>query len=200
MTRMTTLLLCAVAFSAVPVSADDDLEVLWEEPYDFSHLTEGFWSYGPYYTQDDFTLGTYSVLQAVECWAFYSPEEPDYHPQPFHVNLRYDHYGMPGQIYIASYSYDVEETYTGDDYQGRYPVYHYRLNLIDDIGIEAGTPFWLEIYSVAENFKWGARNQGNLYYMWNQYDSSAFFRLLGTPSGEEVQPASWGEIKAGFSD
>jgi len=197
MTRITILLLVVVAFSAVPAPADDDLQVLWEEPYDFSHLSGGFGSWGPHYTQDDFTLATDAVLQAVECWAFYYPDEPDHHPQLFHVGLRYDHYGMPGEYYIASYCPHPIETYTGDDYLGL-PVYHYRLNLVDDIGVDAGTPFWLEIYSVAENFDWGIRNTGNLYYTWTQYDASAFFRLLGTPLDTDVQPASWGEIKATF--
>jgi hypothetical protein len=197
MARITIFLLCALTFSAIPGLADDELEVLWEEPYDFSLLNGGFQSWGPHYTQDDFTLATDAVLQAVECWAFYW--EDSTHPQAFYVSLRYDHYGMPGGYYIASYSYDLEETYTGDDYQGR-PVYHYRLNLMDDIDVEAGTPFWLEIYSEADYFDWGVRNGGNLYYLWNQYDSSAFFRLLGTPEETGVEPASWGEIKAGFSD
>jgi hypothetical protein len=199
MNRITPFCIFALVFSAALVSADDDLEVLWEEPYDFSHMTGCFWSYGPYYTQDDFTLETYSVLEAVECWALYCLEEPDQHPQPFVVSLRYDHYGMPGQVYRADYSNDVDETYTGDDYMGMYPVYHYRLNLTDGIGVEGGTPFWLEIYSEAENFMWAARSYGNLYHQWNQYDYSAFFRLLGTPEDTAVEPASWGEIKAGFS-
>ncbi|MCX7021440.1 MAG: hypothetical protein NTW26_04025 [bacterium] len=72
--------------------------------------------------------------------------------------------------------------------------------MINDIGVEAGTPFWLEIYSVAEHFDWGTRSTGNLYYMWDQCDFSAFFRLLGTPLDTGVQTASWGEIKAGFSN
>ncbi|HUT98628.1 MAG TPA: hypothetical protein VM054_06095, partial [bacterium] len=203
MTRMTILLLCALTFSAtlgltgaVGVSSphrDDDLQVLWEEPYDFSHLSGGFGSWGPHYTQDDFTLATDAVLQAVECWAYYYPDEPDHHPQLFHVGLRYDHYGMPGEYYIASYCPHPKETFTGDVYLDMFPVYHYRLNLVDDIGVEAGTPFWLEIYSVAENFDWGIRNTGNLYYTWTQYDASAFFRLLGTPLDTDVQSASWGE-------
>jgi hypothetical protein len=198
MTRAAILLLCALTFSATLGLADDDLQVLWEDPYDFSLMNGAFASYGTFYTQDDFTLETDSVLQAVECWAIYMGE-PD-HPQPFYVGLRYDHYGMPDGYYRASYSYDVEETYTGDDYMGMFPVYHYRLNLIDDIGVDAGTPFWLEIYSVAEHFLWGARDIGNLYFMWSEHPFSAFFRLLGTPLDTGVEAASWGEIKAGFSD
>jgi hypothetical protein len=164
-------------------------------------MTGGFSSWGPHYTQDDFTLETDAILYAVECWAYYW-HEPDYHPQPFYVGLRYDHYGMPGGYYRASYCSHPEETFTGDVYMGKYPVYHYRLDLIDEfgIGIEAGTPFWLEIYSVAEDFSWGTRHPGNLYYTWQQYDCSAFFRLLGTPLDTGVEPASWGEIKAGYSD
>ncbi|MCX7021439.1 MAG: hypothetical protein NTW26_04020 [bacterium] len=97
MTRATILLLCALTFSATLGLADDDLQVLWENPYDFSSLAGGFASYGTYNTQDDFTLETDSVLEAVECWAFYYLGDPDPHPQPFYVNLRYDHYGMPGE-------------------------------------------------------------------------------------------------------
>jgi hypothetical protein len=200
----TLALSAALSFTgAVGVSsphrADDDLQVLWEEPYDFSYMTGGFSSWGPHYTQDDFTLETDAIISAVECWAYYGVE-PDHHPQPFYVGLRYDHYGMPGGYYAASYSPHPEETYTGDVYMGIYPVYHYLMNLIDDIGVEAGTPFWLEIYSVAEDFSWGTRHPGNLYYTWQQYNCSAFFRLLGTPLDTGVDPASWGEIKAGYSD
>jgi hypothetical protein len=200
MFRGIITILSALTFSASLALADDDLQVLWEEPYDFSSLTGGFADYGPYYTQDDFTLATDSLLQAVECWTFYYPDDSDNHPKPFYVRLRYDHYGMPGGYYITSYAYDVEETYTGDVYMGRYPVYHYLLNLEDTLGIDGGTPFWLEIYSQTENFQWGARNTGNLYFMWNEQPYSAFFRLLGTPLDTDVQTATWGEIKATYSD
>ena len=100
---------------------------------------------------------------------------------------------------LVSQVRDVEETYTGDNFQGK-PVFHYRLNLSNPMDVEGGTPFWLEIYSQTENFQWGATNYGNLYFNWNEQPYSAFFRLLGTPEDTGVQPASWGEIKAGFSD
>jgi hypothetical protein len=195
MTRMTILLLCALTFS-VALGLDYP-QVLWENPYDFSLMTAGFWSYGPYYTHDDFTLDGNSSLEAVECWGFYSSGSDN--PQPFNVALRYDHYGMPGSYYDWTVVTDVEETYTGDKFQGK-PVFHYRLNFPDPMDVEGGMPFWLEIWSYADYFKWGAEDGGLLYYQWNPVERSAFFRLLGTTGEPGVQAASWGEIKAGFSD
>jgi hypothetical protein len=199
MTRITTLILVAVALSAVPVAADDDLQVLWDQCYDFLFMNTGFEIFGEYYTQDDFTLETDAELEVVECWAYYYPDEPA-HPRPFEVNVRYDQYGMPGAYYFRDRigGDDLEETYTGFDYHG-HPLYQYRLN-IEPCYIEAGTPFWLEIRSDAENCRWGAKDPGNLYYLWYPWDKAAYFRLLGTPEDTLVQPASWGEIKAGFTD
>ena len=99
MTRITILLLLVVAFSAVPVAADDELQVLWDQCYDFAFMNGGWGIYGEYYTQDDFTLETDADIEVVEFWAFYSPEEPA-HPRPFDVNVRYDQYGMPGAYYF----------------------------------------------------------------------------------------------------
>ncbi|MCX7022888.1 MAG: hypothetical protein NTW26_11585 [bacterium] len=198
MTRTITFLLCALTFSATLGLADDDLEVLWEEPYDLVRMNGGFGIYGEFYTQDDFTLETDAVLEAVECWAYYYFPDDDYHPQPFNVTIRYDHYGMPGGYYITTRTFDVEETDTGDDYH-EYRVWHYRLN-IDPRHVDGGTRFWLEIRTDARNCKWACKDVGNLYFQWNQWDKAAFFHLLGTPEDTRVQPASWGEIKAGFSD
>ncbi len=209
MTRTITFLLCAVAFSAAlgftgaigvssPSRADDDLEVLWDQYYDFGFMNGGFGIYGEYYTQDDFTLETDAELEAVECWAYYYPEEPDYHPQPFNVTVREDHYGMPGGYYFTPRTFDVEETYTGFDYHG-HPLYHYRLN-IEPRDVDGGMTFWLEIRTDAENCNWGCKTTGNLYYQWNQWNKAAFFRLLGTPDDTRVEAASWGEIKAAYSE
>ncbi len=195
MTKMTVLLLCTVTFLVTTGLAEPD--VLWEQPYDFPLMTTGFWCYGPYYTHDDFTLDTDSALEAVECWGFYSSTSDN--PQPFNVALRYDHYGMPGSYYDWTYVTDVEETYTGDNFQGK-PVVHYRLSWSNPMDVEGGMTFWLEIWSYADYFKWGAEDGGLLYYQWNPAERSAFFRLLGTPEDTGVQPMSWGEIKAGFSD
>ena len=199
--KTTILFLCAVAFSAAFGLADDDLEVLWEEPYDLVLMNGAFPGWGPHYTHDDFTLETDAVLEAVECWAIYYFPDDDYHPQPFTVTIRYDHYDMPGSIYKAVRVYDVEETDTGDDYGygDVYRVWHYRLNM-GGCHVDGGTPFWLEIRTDAENFKWACRDVGNLYYQWNQWDKAAFFRLLGTPDDTRVEAASWGEIKATYSD
>ncbi len=197
MTRMTTLLLCALALSAAISLADDDLQVLWDQYYDFGFMNGGFGIYGEYYTQDDFTLETDAELEAVECWAYYYPEEPA-HPRPFNVNVRYDQYGMPGAYYFRTRTFDLEETYTGFDYHG-YPLYHYRLN-IEPVHIDGGTRFWLEIRTEAENCKWANRSVGNMYYQWYQWDKAAYFRLLGTPEDTGVEAVSWGEIKAGYSD
>jgi len=199
MTRITILLLVVVAFSAVPAPADDDPQVLWDQCYDYQFIHGGKGIYGEYYTQDDFTLETDAELEAVECWAFYYPEEPA-HPRLFYVNVRYDQYGMPGAYYFRTTTGgdDLEETYTGFDYHG-HPLYHYLLN-IEPCHIEAGTPFWLEIRTEAENCTWGSKTTGNLYSQWYQWDEAAYFRLLGTPEESNVEPASWGEIKAGYSD
>jgi len=196
---MTTLLLCAVAFSTVPVAADDDLQVLWDQCYDYLFMNGGWGIYGEYYTQDDFILDTDAEVEAVEFWAYYYPEEPA-HPRPFEANVRYDQYGMPGAYYFRTRvgGDDLEETDTGFDYQG-HPLYHYRLN-IEPCHIEAWTPFWLEIRSDAENCRWGSKTIGDLYFQWNPVQCSAYYRLLGTPEEPGVESASWGEIKATYSD
>ncbi|MCK4595049.1 hypothetical protein KAU45_11140 [bacterium] len=201
MTRTTILLLCVVALSAVPGLADDELEVLWEDPYDLPIMNSVWASWGPYYTQDDFTLDTRSLLKVIEYWAIYYYPDDDDHPQQFTFSIRYDHYGMPGgwkKVFRPPLR-NIEETDTGDVYLG-YTVWHYRVDLGSGFRLDGGTPWWLEIYSDAENFKWGARSQGNLHHQWNQWDKSAFFRILGTPDDTRVEAASWGEIKAGFSD
>jgi hypothetical protein len=198
MTRIALLFLFVIALSAVPVAADD-LEVLWDQCYDYLLMFGGWEIYGEYYTQDDFTLETDAEIEVVECWAYYYPEEP-VHPRPFDVNIRYDQYGMPGAYYFKDRvgSDDLEEIDTGFEHGG-HPVYLYRLN-IEPCHIEAGTPFWLEIRSDAENCKWGSKDIGDLYFQWYPVYCSAYFRLLGTPEDTGVQAASWGEIKAGFSD
>lgn len=199
MTRITTLLLLVVAFSVVPVVADDDLEVLWDQCFDYLFMNGGWQIYGEYYTQDDFTLETDAEIEVVEFWAYYYPEEPA-HRGSFWANVRYDQYGMPGAYYFRDWvgSDDLEEIDTGYEYCGHI-LYLYRLN-IEPCHIEAGTPFWLEIRSYAENCKWGSKTSGNLYFQWYPVYCSAYFRLLGTPEDTRVETASWGEIKAGFSD
>jgi len=200
MTRITTLLLLVVAFSVVPVVADDDPQVLWDQCYDYQFIHGGKWIYGEYYTQDDFTLETDAEIEVVEFWAYYYPEEPA-HPRPFEANVRYDQYGMPGAYYFRTTTGgdDLEETYTGFDYMGYLRVYYYRLNIVPQ-HVDGGTPFWLEIRSDAENCRWVMKSGGNLYSQWYQWDEAVYFRLLGTPEETNVQPMSWGEIKAGFSD
>ncbi|OGD74483.1 MAG: hypothetical protein A2Y64_01895 [Candidatus Coatesbacteria bacterium RBG_13_66_14] len=199
MTRITILLLVAVTFTAVPVVADDDLEVLWDQGFDYESMIGGWMIYGEYYTQDDFTLETDAEIEVVEFWAYYYPEEPAYHLS-FWANVRYDQYGMPGAYYFRDWvgPDDLEEIDTGYDHGGHI-LYLYRLN-IEPCHIEAGTPFWLEIRSEAENCKWGFETGGILYFQWDPWSQETFFRLLGTPDETSVQPASWGEIKAGFSD
>ncbi|MCX7022386.1 MAG: hypothetical protein NTW26_08975 [bacterium] len=198
MKRIATLLMF-VAFSVVPVAADDDLEVLWDQCFDYLLMMGGFGIYGEHYTQDDFTLETDAEIEVVEFWAHYYPEEPAYHLS-FWANVRYDQYGMPGAYYFRDWvgPDDLEEIDTGFDYNGHI-LYLYRLH-IEPCHIEAGTPFWLEIRSDAENCMWGIKGGGNLYYQWYQWHQATYFRLLGTPEDTGVQTASWGEIKAGFSD
>ena len=206
MLKKTTLLLCVVAFSATLGLADDDLEVLWEEPYaPFPIMSGAFKSWGEYYTQDDFILDTDALIKAIECWAIYTPfDDEDDHPQPFRISIRYDHYGMPGGLKLSAslpLQY-IDETDTGDVYgygEDAPKVWHYRFDF-SGWRLDGGTPWWLEIRTEAQNFAWGARSVGNLYHQWNEHFYSAFFRLLGHFEETAVQSASWGEIKAGFVD
>ncbi len=202
MTRITIPLLCALTFSAAFGLADDDLEVLWEYPYDPVLMNRAFSSWGRYYTQDDFILEADSRVVFIEFWGIYSPDD-DYHPQPFWIIFRYDHYGMPGRYFDGARIplQGIVETDTGEDYHGK-TVYHYRIDLSGSpMGIDAGL-WWLDIGAETENFKWGGRGQtgGILYHQYLQYNASAYFRLLGTRDDTRVEAASWGEIKAGFSD
>jgi hypothetical protein len=199
MTRITILLLVVVAFSAVPVAADDDTQVLWDQGLDYESMNGGWMIYGEYYTQDDFTLETDADIEVVEFWAYYYPEEPAYHLS-FWANVRYDQYGMPGAYYFRDWVNPVyvEEIDTGYEYCGCI-LYQYRLN-IEPQHIDGGTPFWLEIRSDAENCKWGFENGVILYFQWDRCSQDTFFRLLGTPDESNVEPASWGVIKAVYSD
>ncbi len=198
MTRITILLLCALTFSAAFGLADDDLEVLWEYPYDPVLMNSAFSSWGRYYTQDEFILETDSKVMFIEFWGIYSPDD-DYHPQPFWIIFLYDHYGMPGGYFDGGCLPlgAITETDTGEDYHGN-PVYHYSIDISGEpMSIDAGQ-WWLDISAETENFKWGGRGQtgGILYHNYLQYNASVYFRLLGTPSGAGVEETSWGEIKA----
>ena len=97
---------------------------------------------------------------------------------------------------------DVTDIDTGDDLYG-VDVYHTKLllNEEDYIFIEAGETYWLELYWTGFiDCGWLCENVGNARQNGHEYYLSTFFRILGTPSGEGVEPASWGEIKAGFSE
>src|SRR4030042_1011558 len=119
-------------------------------------------------------------------------------PEPFIVTIRYDWYGKPDGTYWSDRLTDVTDTDTGSDY-ANYDIWQSRILLreSESIHIEAGTPFWLEIYFTGPSFGWTAREWGNVHIDWEEYPWSALFRVLGTPDAG-VEDSSWGEIKATF--
>jgi hypothetical protein len=181
-----------------PCPEASDLEVLWANPYDFALLSWILESWGDYRTQDDFILTSSGWVKGFECWFLYA-DSP--HPQPFEVTLRYYDHGHPGDIFWTAHVTDVTDTNTGDDLFG-FDVWHSLLLLDEEdyVFIEAGPPHWLEIYWTGYGGAWCCEEDGNAYSDGREWDLSVFFTVLGTPSGAAVQPASWGEIKAEFSD
>jgi hypothetical protein len=192
-------LACAAAWGGDMVRAappPPGLDVLWANPYEYDWLTYGFSSSGGHDTQDDFTLENSGVVKGFECWFIYETD----HPKPFTATIRYDTGGDPaGTLWTADIT-DVTDTDTGDDWSG-FNVYRTELLLEEDdyVFVEAGTTFWLELYwTGVPSGSWLCEDIGNLHFDGDIYDFSAFFIILGTPSGEDVQTASWGEIKATF--
>ncbi|MCX7021441.1 MAG: hypothetical protein NTW26_04030 [bacterium] len=193
-------LACAAAalggVSATPAPPPPDLDVLWENPYDYELLVYGLLSNGSDHTQDDFTLEESGVVKGFECWFCYDGN----HPQPFTATMFYDYDGKPsGRKWIADIS-DVTDTDTGDDF-GDLDVYHTKL-LLDEgdyVFIEAGATFWLELYWTGFYYGvWLCESGGNAHFNGDEYNLSTFFTILGVRSGEYVEAVSWGEIKATF--
>jgi hypothetical protein len=192
-------LACAAAWGGIVVPTappPPDLQVLWEFPYEYELLVGGLKSNGGTHTQDDFALENSGVVKGFDCWFTYDGN----HPQPFTATMFYDYDGRPGGRRWMAYITDVTDTDTGDDFYDD-DVYHTRLLLDEEdyVFIEAGETYWLELYW--EGFItgcWLCAGGGNAHCDGDEFNLSTFFTILGTPSGEEVQTASWGEIKAGF--
>lgn len=194
-------LACAAAWGGAVFQAappPPDLQTLWEFPYEYELLFSGLASNGAFHTQDDFILESSGVVKGFECWFIYDGN----HPQPFTASIFYDYDGRPsGRKWMADIT-DVTDTDTGDDL-GDFDVYHTQLLLEEEdyVFIEAGTTYWLELYWTGFYYGvWLCALGGNAHQNGDEYYLSTFFRILGTPSGEGVEAASWGEIKAGFSE
>ena len=189
--------------SATPAPPLPDLEVLWENPYDYELLYTALASHGYYHTMDLFTLENAGVVKGFECWFFYNYD----YPVPFNAAIRHDNNGWPGDGLWTARITDVTNTFTGDEWWGEDDwfedsgVYHTLLLLEEEdyVLIEAGRPFWLKLQST-DYGAWCCEEGGTAYYNGEIYDLSTFFTILGTPSGGNVESASWGEIKAGFSE
>jgi len=182
--------------SATPAPTPPDLDVLWSNPYEYEWLTFGFPSNGGHHTQDDFILDNPGVVKGFECWFCYDGN----HPQPFTATIRYDSGGNPGGTLWTADITNVGDYYTGDRF---WDLNVQRTLLLleeeDYVLVEAGRPFWLELFWTGfYHGYWLCEDIGNLYCNDYRYDFSAFFTILGTSSGEDVEAASWGEIKATF--
>ncbi len=173
-----------------------DLQVLWENTYDYELIAGSLRSNGGYHTQDDFIFGESGVIMGFDCWFCYDGN----HPKPFTAIIFYDYGGNPsGRRWMADIT-DVTDIDTGDDSYGD-DVYRTELRLDEEdyVFIEAGTTFWLELYwNGLLNGYWLCEMGGNAHCNGDEYNLSTFFTILGVPSGEGVQSASWGEIKASF--
>jgi hypothetical protein len=173
-----------------------DLEVLWEFPYEYELVVSALRSNGGYRTQDDFIFENSGVVKGFECWFCYDGN----HPKPYEGTIFYDHNGWPGSRYWIADITDVTDTDTGDDW---YDFDVYRTTLLldeeDYVFIEAGELLWLELYwDGLLNGYWLCALGGNAHCNHHEYNLSTFFTILGTPSEEGVESASWGEIKASF--
>ncbi len=171
--------------------------VLWANQYDYELLTQALPSNGGNRTQDDFELENSGWIKGFECWFIYNGN----HPQPFELTIRYDHYGRPGGTFWTAYVTDVTDGDTGDDFW-EYDVWHTQLLLDEEdyVYIEAGTPYWLEIFWTGFiSGYWCCGDGGNAHWNGVEYPLSVFFTVLGTP-GSGVEESSWGEIKAGFTE
>jgi len=195
-------LACAAAWGGEVARAappPPSLQTLWENPYDYELLVAGLCSNGGDHTQDDFTFEESGVIMGFDCWFCYDGN----HPQPFTATIYYDYDGRPsGRKWMADIT-DVTDTDTGDTWgeEDDLEVYHTQLLLEDEdyVFIEAGTLFWLELYWTGFYYGvWLCESGGNAHHNGDEYNLSTFFTILGVPSGEDLEPASWGEIKATF--
>jgi len=174
------------------------MQTLWEFTYEFDLLEAGLPCNGGCHTQDDFTFEESGVIMGFDGWFIYDGN----HPQPFTAIIFYDYDGRPsGRKWMADIA-DVTDIDTGDD-AGDFDVYltELRLDEEDYVFIEAGETYWLELFWTGFiECWWLCALGGNAHCNGDEYYLSTFFTILGIPSGEGVEPASWGEIKAGFSD
>ncbi|MCD4733040.1 hypothetical protein K8R78_02250 [bacterium] len=169
-------------------------DVLWENPYDYSLLTEGAYSYSTYHSQDDFVLTTESSLEGFELWTCYSGS----HPRTLEVALFADDGGSPGtELWRVTVDPgNITDTDTGDDKWG-FDLFH-TVILLDpaDYHTEAAGTYWVEFYDPGGTlFAWLCEDGGNLHQ--NDWESwfDAFFAVL-TNVGSTIEETTWGQIKA----
>ncbi|MCK4593317.1 hypothetical protein KAU45_02360 [bacterium] len=173
-----------------------NLEILWENPYEYWLVSWIIPSSGPSHAQDDFRLETFAWVKGFECWFLYGKNHP-LPPLPFELTMRYDDLGSPGDTFWTAYVTDVTDTDTGDDLFG-FDIWHILLLLDEEdyIYIDVRSWLWLEIYWTGYSGAWVCEDGGNAHYNGERLSLSCFFTVLGTPSGAGVEESSWGEIKA----
>jgi hypothetical protein len=173
-----------------------DLQTLWEFPYEFDLLEASLLCNGGNHTQDYFTFEESGVIRGFDGWFIYDGN----HPQPFEAIIFFDYDGRPGGRKWMADIADVTDIDTGDD-TGDFDVYRTELRLDEEdyVFIEAGETYWLELFWTGFiDCGWLCSLGGNAHSNGDEYNLSTFFRILGVPSGEGVEPMSWGEIKATF--
>ena len=195
---LALIVTCAAAWGGAAVGTavpPPDLDVLWENPYEYDWMTYAFFCSGGHHTQDDFTFEESGVIMGFEGWFGYKTE----HPKPFTATIRLDSGGNPGGILWTADITNVGDYYTGDSFWDQ-DVYRTLLTIDEEdyVSIGAGTTYWLDLYWTGLHpGYWLCEDIGNLYSLDEHYDFSAFFTILGSPESG-VEPMSWGEIKATF--
>jgi len=159
--------------------------VLWENPFDYSLMTNAYYAFGSYHVQDDFMLdGMPGTVQGFEWWSVYMGS----HPVDMDLHIYSDSGGHPDtgdELWTATYL-AVEED-TGYDMWG-VDIWHswVELDSADYFEAEADTYYWLEVHCNTSNtFGWSTEPGGNIHQNGSQFGDSVFLIVNGTSDDED---------------
>ncbi len=175
MKKTLVIMLIAAALAAA--------ETLWENPYDSDSYERVVTSWGDYECMDDFTLDEDASIESITCWGASLVWECD-----FLVVIFQNWWDWPE---LPLYSATVTGELTMVDYQ----IKRLDLALPDTLALDAGT-YWVEIYSVEEEFDWAVANDGNFRYNGFDIGYDGFFGVYGEWTPSTVTETSWGAVKA----